>query len=103
MSYIICTPAPEARHKLAQPVRAGNPRAEETQRRRCDTRPFHIRMSTKRSHLTNGGNGGRNFSSDIKARQIMGSVDPGLQPRPREAPLKALRLFRRTRNSCHSR
>jgi len=57
MSFFIFTPAPEARHNLAQPVRAGNSRQEGTERRRCDTRPFHSRMSTKPSHPINGATG----------------------------------------------
>ena len=40
-------PAPEARHNLAQPVRAGNSRPKGTERRRRDTSPFPGGMSTE--------------------------------------------------------
>jgi len=85
--------APEARHKLAQPVRAGcasstNPSAVGAalpSARHPSLYPF-ARMSTEPSYLINGGNGGRSFSSDIKTQQKLSSVDPGLQPRARSAP-----------------
>jgi len=44
----------------------------------CTQRGVLAGVAWTGSHLVNGGNGGRSFSSDTKAQQIMGSVDPGL-------------------------
>ena len=46
-------PAAAARHKLAQPVRAGHPCAKDRERRRCATRSTQILRPPYAAHLPN--------------------------------------------------